>query len=160
MMLDPENPYSDLTFVDLPQLTLAVVRYRQVTLDELRPLFHRAMGPLGAAMEDGGFIPAGPFLAVYSGDIETAFDVAIGFPAEQVDVADGPVEAMTFPPSQAAALSHIGSYEDLGASWGRVLAGVTEAGRTAKDSLIEVYVSDPQSTPPDRVRTDLVAILE
>lgn len=159
-MLDPENPYPDLTFVELPQLTLAVVRYRQVTLDELRPLFHRAMGPLGEAMQTGRFTPTGPFLAVYSGDVDAAFDVAIGFPADRVDIEEGPVQAMSFPPSQAAALSHFGSYDALGASWGRVLAGVAEAGGTATDNLIEVYVSDPQVTPPEQVRTDLVAILE
>ncbi|GAA1469434.1 GyrI-like domain-containing protein [Microbacterium thalassium] len=158
-MLDPESPYDDVTFVDLPPVTLAVVRYSQVTLERLRPLFHQAMGPLGAAMETGRFTPAGPFLAVYTGDVDTAFDVAIGFPADLVDVEEGPVTVMSFPQTPAAVLTHIGPYDELGASWGRVMAGIAEAGRTPTDTMIEVYVSDPQDTPLDEVRTDLIALL-
>lgn len=154
----PAEPYRAVTTEMLEAELLAVIRHRGVTLDQLRTLFDRTFQALAQAIKAGLFIPVGPALAVYHGDPAATFDVEIGFPAsgvptQAIPTAAGDIHASALPAGPAAVLSSVGSYDALTGAWQKL---TSEATGTPTGVWIEVYVSDPATTAPDDLRTDLV----
>ena len=155
----PAQPRLEPEHVELDPLPTAVVRRDGVTIDDIRELFDTGFAALGAA----GIEPTGPAFAIYRGDPTAVFDAEIGFPvaAAVTEVAEGPVEVepSTFPSGPALALSHLGPYDSLGESWGRLMGAVAAAG-TPGTTFIEVYVTEPSPhADPAAMRTDLFAPL-
>ena len=155
--LAPARPYQHGARVELDPVPLAVVRHLGVTLADLRDLFDSGYGAIGALIGSGAVVPAGPALAIYHGDPSQDFDLELGFPvAEPLDAPldAGGVEVVgaTLPAGPALADTHLGSYDDLGQAWGRLMGA---PGATPVGISIEVYVTDP-STDPDHLRTDLL----
>lgn len=60
------------------------------------------------------------------------------------------------PASTVAFTTHRGSYDDVGVAQHAVLAWIHEAGHELAGAPREVYVDDPEATPEDDVRTELV----
>lgn len=155
-----DEPYTEIQVIDLPAQDYAVVQHRGVTMGDLSHLFGAAMGPLQAAMEAGSFRATGPFLAVYSGNVDDAFDLGIGFPAEHVaPQPDGEITSLSLPAARAAVISHLGSYSGLGDAWGRFTRDIRGRGLAPSSRFLEVYVSDPD-VAEEHLRTDLVVLLE
>lgn len=154
----PEKPYAELTREVLEAELLVVIRHDAVTADRLRDLFDHSFGALHGAIKAGLFVPVGPAVAVYYGDPQATFDLEIGFPAMGAPTADiptaaGVIRASAFPAGPAAVISHVGGFDGLGAAWQGLVA---QAGGTPTGVWIEAYISDPSTTAPDQVRTDLV----
>lgn len=152
------TPYSAITYEQLENELLAVIRHENITIADVATLFDPAFQALGQAIVAGLFIPVGPPFAVYYGDPMATFDLEIGFPAQSVPTQDiptaaGTIHASALPAGRAAIVSHIGSYEGLGEAWGTLASNVEG---TPSGVWIEAYVSDPTSTPADQMRTDLI----
>ncbi|MFC0316645.1 GyrI-like domain-containing protein [Gordonia phosphorivorans] len=144
-----DEPFTEPTPVELPE-TLTVAEFAEsVTLADLPSIFDAGYTELAAAA------PIGPGYALYSGPPLGTFDLEIGFPVAVVP--DG-FDAGTFPVGRALAFSHLGGYESLGASWGRLMEhfGASELGEVK--FIAEVYTTDPSVTPAADLRTDLFVI--
>lgn len=149
--------------IALESIPLMVVRHTGKTLADLRELFDSAFTTLGAAMGAGALTPVGPGLAVYQGDPTAVFDIEIGFPVAEAG-AESTVNGVTIEPSEipaghAVALTHLGSYDGLGETWGQVMTAVAnESLPMPPTRLVEIYVSQPSPTvDPATLRTDLWA---
>lgn len=144
-----DEPFTEPTPVELPE-TLTVAEFAEsVTLADLPSIFDAGYTKLAAAA------PIGPGYALYSGPPLGTFDLEIGFPVAVVP--DG-FDAGTFPVGRALAFSHLGGYESLGDSWGRLMEhfGASELGEVK--FIAEVYTTDPSVTPAADLRTDLFVI--
>lgn len=144
-----------LTVADEPTV---VIRHHGVTVADLPNLFDAGFTALAAS----GAALSGPPFAIYRGDPAAVFDMEIGFPvaAPLPAPVEGSVtvEPDTLPSGPALALSHIGSYDTLGESWGRLAAEAAARGFTPT-LFFEVYVSDPTpETDPATLRTDLFLV--
>lgn len=158
----PTEPYAQVSHDVLEAELLVVIRHDGVTLADLRGIFDRSFGALGAAAKSGLFVPVGPAIAIYYGDPQATFDLEVGFPAMGAPTADVPspagvIHTSALPAGPAAVLSHVGPFDSLGASWATLIG---EAHGTARGVYIEVYVSDPSVTDASALRTDLVLPLE
>ncbi len=154
----PVQPRLEPERVDLAPLPTAVVRRDATTIDGIRELFDTGFAALGAA----GVTPTGPAFAIYRGDPMGVFDAEIGFPlAEPLRAAiEGTptIQPSTLPAGPALALSHLGPYDTLGETWGRLMSAV--AGRTGAPGsvYVEFYVTQPSpDADPAAMRTDLFA---
>lgn len=160
----PESPRQGVERFDLTAVPLAVARYDKVTMGELRTLFDTTFQALGAAIGAGKVQPAGPALAVYHGDPSQTFDVEIGFPVaepirEKTLVGDITIQNSTLPAGPAAGTSHLGSFDGLGESWGRLMQDILDSG-DGPGSMVEIYVTEPSpDMNPDDLRTDLIVSL-
>lgn len=155
----PEAPYQGVQREMLENELLAVIRHRDVTLQDLQQLYDRTYAALGQAIAAGLFVPVGPALAVYHGDPQGTFDLEVGYPAQSVPTqsvptAAGDLHASALPAGPIAIASHIGPYDGLGDAWAALVAGAGDAKPTGV--WIEVYVSSPVTTPAAELRTDLV----
>lgn len=154
----PPVPFADVTYDFLEAELLVVIRHNQVTVADLRNLYDRSFGALGQAIAAGLFVPTGPALGIYHGDPSSTFDLEIGFPAigaptGPLDSPAGAIRTSSLPAGRAAFLSHVGSFDGMGAAWQKLTSSVEG---TPSGVWIEVYVSDPTTTAPDQLRTDLV----
>lgn len=154
----PAEPYQGVHQEVLENELLAVIRHRDIELGQLQEVFDRTFAALGQAIAAGLFVPVGPALAVYHGDIEDRFDVELGFPASRVPTSPvttpaGDLVASALPAGPVAITSHLGSYDGLAAAWEALVAA---SPAPAGDIAIEVYVTDPSTTETDQIRTDLV----
>jgi effector-binding domain-containing protein len=60
------------------------------------------------------------------------------------------------PECEAAVVTHIGAYASLPAAHSAIQAWLTANGRESADYPWEAYLTDPQATPMDQNRTEIV----
>lgn len=152
------EPYAGVEQVFLEGALLVVIEHRGVSMDSLPEIFDQSFGALGQVMEAGLFVPNGPAVAVYRGDPSAQMDVHVGFPVmtaptRAIPTDAGDIVASALPAGQVTITSHVGSFEGLAAAWQRLAVG---AGGTPTGTWVEVYVSDPRTTPQGELRTDLL----
>lgn len=159
------GPWDEPDAIDGEETPLVVVRHVDVRLEDLRDIFDTTFGPVVGAVSAAGVNLAGPAVAIYEGDVTDTFTLEVGFPVDRPLPEPAQVDGTTAIPAQLAAgrlavLSHIGSYDRLGESWGRLLGWVGEQSLTPAERFGEVYVTEP--TPdgdPDTLRTDIFLTL-
>jgi effector-binding domain-containing protein len=145
----------DWKIVALEPAATAVVR-GVVPMAELPQFFDRSFGLIGEVLADQGITPIAPAFALYHGPPSDTADVELGFPTDHPVEPVGDVVASTLPGGQVATMTHRGSYDDLGDTWGRLYEAVMAQGATPAGAMWEVYVTEP--TPdmnPDDLRTEL-----
>ena len=66
------------------------------------------------------------------------------------------VEIMQMPEQRVAAIRHIGPYNQIGEAFGRLgeIAGAADLFSSPDAAMIALYHDDPESTPPDQLRSD------
>lgn len=141
--------------VEVELRSAAVVR-GVVPVAELTGFFDRSFTALVAVLKAQGTGIAGPAFALYQGAPGETADLAVGFPVAGTLRPEGDVEAGALPGGRVARLVHAGSYADLGASWARLGAWITEQGHRPGPVLWEVYVTEPSpEMDPADLRTEL-----
>ena len=148
----------------------------QVTIKETEPLtvaflsmkgpytqISEAFGKLYSWMGQKGLMPAGPPLGLYfnvPGQVPDeellwelrspiAGDVAISGPDEQGRGVKR-LEAI-----QVAATMHQGPFEEVGRTYGALAGWIMENGYEINAPTEEVYLSDPNETPPEQLVTEV-----
>lgn len=141
--------------IDLEPAHTAVIR-ATVPMAELRDFFDRSFGELAAVLGQQGVTPASaPFARYYGMPAETV-ELEVGFPTPTVVTAEGSVQPGSLPGGRVAHLTHRGSYEALGESWGRLAGWIVEQGSTPGSAFWEVYVTEPT---PDMDPAELITEL-
>lgn len=134
----------------------AVVRV-EVPMADLPRTIGESLGLAGNAIEGCGATYAGPPFARY-----LAFDPArivadIGFPIAGLFVATDRVVEQELPGGRVARVMHIGPYETLAETYGRLETWLGEHGLTAGAPMWESYLSDPDiERDPTTWRTEIV----
>lgn len=156
----PEEPRRTVAWVTLEEVPTAVVRYEGATMATVWQAFDGAFPAVMQALEQAGLTFDVPALAVYHGDPQATFDLDVGCTLreplpEEVTVGELVVRPSHLAAGEYATLSHLGSYDGLGASWQTLVEDVRGGGAETEPRWLEVYVSDPTSTAPEDLRTDL-----
>ncbi|PKI93172.1 hypothetical protein CW368_02525 [Actinomycetales bacterium SN12] len=157
----PETPFGAAERIDLPAVSLAVVRYEGIRLDDVAGAFDRGYAALGAVFDTGALTPDGPALAVYRGNPMETFDLEVAFPIAEpltapLEAGGARIEGSALPAGPAWATTHVGPYDQLGQAWGALMQRAAEQGAAPIGVSIESYVSDPTDTAPEQLRTDLI----
>lgn len=140
---------------DVPDTTTAVIR-GVVPMTQIADFFDRSFSELAETLDRRGIAPTGPGFARYAGPPAETADLEVGFPVDGSVETEGAVVASSLPAGRVAHVVHVGGYERLGETWGRLAGWVAEQGLTPGDDLWEVYVTEP--TPemdPADLRTEL-----
>lgn len=143
----------------LPALRLATVTHIG-PYDQIGGAFQR----LGAIAGRHGLFahPGAMMLALYEsepGDTppeERRSLAAISIP-DDVPLPDG-TEERRLPAGSYARYTHIGSFDGLGGAWARFMGEALPASghRMGEGPALEIYRSDMRTTPPEKLRTDLL----
>ncbi|MFC4493408.1 GyrI-like domain-containing protein [Streptomyces ovatisporus] len=141
--------------VTVEQATTAVVR-GVVPTAELRNFFDDSFRELAAAVSVQQVAVQGPAFALYHGAPGETADLEVGFVTDRPVKPRGDVAAGSLPAARVARLLHLGPFDGLGASWGRLGAWIREQGLTPGEDLWECYLTEPSpDMDPDDLRTEL-----
>lgn len=157
----PDAPFGPADRLELDAVPLAVIRHNGIRLADIQEAFDAGYSAIALTFAGDVLIPTGPALAIYHGDPMGAFDLELGFPVQTppenpIPTASGRViVASTLPAGPAVATTLFGSYEELGRAWAGLVERAGAEGVHPGGTWIEVYVSDP-STTPEELRTDLL----
>ena len=157
----PDAPFGSADRLDLDAVPLAVIRHDGIRLADIQEAFDAGYSAIALTFAGDVLIPTGPALAVYHGDPMGVFDLELGFPVQTppenpIPTASGRViVASTLPAGPAVATTLFGSYEELGRTWAGLVERAGAEGLLPGGTWIEVYVSDPRTTP-EELRTDLL----
>jgi effector-binding domain-containing protein len=139
---------------DVPRQDTAVVHVSTEIANigsSMGEAFHKAMAAVGKA----GVAPAGPpmckYLA-YSGD---RVEYEAGVPVAAPFAGDDDVRAGEVGGCQAAVAMHVGPYDKLGETYGKLQAWIESQGKKPSAVMWESYLSDPQTTDPSEIRTEI-----
>jgi len=85
----------------------------------------------------------------------SALDVEFGFPVAAKVEAKGRIKPGKLPAGRAAVTMHIGPYDKIQEAYNRLTAFVKEKGLEMGSSCYEVYLSDPNESPPQELQTEI-----
>ncbi|GAB1640770.1 GyrI-like domain-containing protein [Krasilnikovia sp. MM14-A1259] len=96
----------------MPACTVVGLR-EHVAAADLPEFFNRAIPDVTRKLAQHGAAPSGPPVAVYSHEVDRAFDVTVGFPVERGPRVAGDLVVEKLPACRAVTAEHIGSYDTL-----------------------------------------------
>lgn len=121
-----------------------VALYREVVpMNALAEFFGRAYAALTSTLGQQGVQVRGPAMAVYYNSPTDTVDVAAAFPTDRLATADGKVTSEMLPAGRAAQIVHVGSYDSMGPTYGRLMAWVGEQGLSGGSLTWETYLTEP-----------------
>ena len=89
--------------------------------------------------------------------VEFEAGVVVDGPVER---GEGRVQPVQLPGGEVAVATHVGPYETLAQTYGVMQHWITEHERTSGGPMWEVYLDEPETTPSDRLRTEIVIPLD
>ncbi|UVI36131.1 GyrI-like domain-containing protein [Brevibacterium spongiae] len=162
-----EEPYTELTVVEVPGTPAAVVEARDVPMAELPALFDATFSGLFPVLSEAGVEPAGPAFALYTRQPSETVDLQVGIPISAGLTNAQPISGghivipSELPAGSMAVSSHLGGYDGLGETWAQLLKDAVAAGHHPGLPFIELYVTEPSpEADPADMRTDLFITLE
>lgn len=145
-----------------PQTTVSVLLTR--TFDDLGEAFPEQLPRIAAQVHELGGAMAGPPYARYHEMDGQQVRLEIGVPvhapvagirplseADEVEVAQSEL-----PGGPAAVLTHVGPYDELRHSWASLDELLAAAGLRPTGPAWESYIDDPETTPPEQLRTEII----
>ncbi len=140
-------------------VSTAVVR-GTVRMEELPQFYDRAYPLVASVLEQQGLQPleaVGHYLTPPGQTIE----LEVGFTTVGRVEEDSDVVASSLPGGDVVRMTHLGPYEELAESWGRLASWIGQQGRRPGRSFWEVYVTEPSpEADPATMRTDLYWLLD
>ena len=147
-MKEPTEPH----LVTREPQTCAVVR-EQVPMSELTDFFDRVFHRTMAAAAAQGRQVVGPPFAAYFGTPTDTVDVAGGFPVDAAIEPGGDVTSLELPGGRAVELLHVGTYDALAMSYGRMMAWMGQQGLAPGTFMWESYLTEPDPDAPESAQT-------
>jgi effector-binding domain-containing protein len=144
-----------------PEWGLAICTRANVI--DIPPVMGQAFSETWAAAERLGLRALMPFARYFAFEAPaTEFEppqveFEAGFLVDgPVDHGEGRVAPVQLPGGEVAAATHVGPYQLLSQTYEAMQRWIAEQGRTASGPMWEVYLDDPETTPVDQLRTEVV----
>lgn len=132
-----------------------VVRKR-AALQQMPQVLGHAWGAIMRYAGRLGLAPAGPpFVGYHNMDMQD-LDLEIGFPFPQSLSGEGEIQSGELPGGRAAECLHVGPYDKIAAAYDALQKWLNDNALTPTGIAYEFYLNDPQTTPPEKLETQVV----
>lgn len=126
------------------------------TLQELPGVIGQTLGSLKQYLAEHGRQPCGPpFVAYHNMDMQN-LDLEIGIPVEERFEGQGAIRPSCIPGGRLAACTFTGPSQDLARAYAALARLVERRGLRATGVAYELYLNDPQTTPPQQLQTRIL----
>lgn len=132
-----------------------VVRIR-TTAQALPIRMGEAYGKIGQYLGVLNEVPAGPPFAAYYNDDMQDLDVAIGFPVARALKGRDEIQAGEIPAGKIATCIYTGPYTEMESAYEVLSTWVADQGLEPTGVAYELYLNDPQTTPPEDLQTQII----
>ena len=107
-------------------------------------------------LEEIGEQPSGsPFAGYFNMDLQD-LDVEIGFPVSGKLTGRGNIQPSLIPPCRTATCIYTGPYSDIEPAYNALFQWISENGYETTGTVYEFYLNDPDETPPEELRTEIL----
>jgi effector-binding domain-containing protein len=138
-----------------PSRATLAIRTR-VSVQDLPQVLGRAYGAIAQYLGELGEQPAGPpFVAYYNMDMQ-ALDIEAGFPVFRELSGKGDIQAGEIPGGKVATCLYTGPYSGIEPAYNALSQWMKENGYEATGVAYEMYLNDPEQTPPQELQTQIV----
>jgi effector-binding domain-containing protein len=107
-------------------------------------------------LESLGETPAGPPFVIYYNMDMSNLDVEIGFPVHKALPGAADLKASVIPAGRIAACLYTGTYSGIEAGYTALTDWVKAQHVEPTGIAMEFYLSDPDTTPPDKLKTEII----
>ena len=145
---------SQFEFRSVPRQHTAVVVVTTPTA-RISEAMGQAFGTVFAAVGRLGATPVGPAMCRYTAYTEESVTFEAGVPVAEPFPGDGDVVGSEIGGVEAAVAVHVGPYDTLAQTYGALTAWIESRGRRPGSVMWELYLNDPDTTPPDQLRTEI-----
>jgi len=150
-----------LTFeiLDTPARPALSIR-THAPVGELPQLFGRSYSAITQYLGELGEAPAGePYAAYYNLDMQD-LDLEIGFPVGRELPGRGPIQPSQLPGGKLATCLFVGPYADMAPAYEALKSWIAEQGYEPTGVAYEVYLNDPNQSPPQEPQTRILLPLK
>lgn len=147
-------PYECKVAEQPTQLTLSI--RTRAAVQDLPQVLGKAFGAIAQYLGELGRQPAGPpFVAYHNMDMQD-LDVEIGFPVPGKLPGRDDIKASEIPGGRAATCLYVGPYSDIGPAYNALSQWMKENGHEPTGVAYEMYLDDPDQTPPEELKTQIL----
>jgi effector-binding domain-containing protein len=138
--------------VMLPELTI-IYFSGQGQWDNAFATIVDAFKSVNGYLQKQGIKPAGPPMTIYTSTNDTSFQFRAAVPVSEApkDAPTGDIAVGKTTPGKAFKFIHRGSYDDMDTTYDAITNFLDEKQLDAKGLFIEQYVTDPVTTPEDKL---------
>ncbi len=110
-----------------------------------------------AFLEKEKIKPSGPPMTIYTStdDKGFEFDAAVPVAAAPANPPTGDIKVGKSPSGKALKYTHRGSYDEMDSTYEAITNQLDDKGLEAKDVFVEVYRTDPRTTPADKLEIEV-----
>jgi effector-binding domain-containing protein len=126
-----------------------------VSVQELGKALGDAYGAIAQYLGELGECPAGPPFSVYYNQDMQDLDVEIGFPVARELPDRGDIHASQIPGGRMATCLYTGPYTGMAPAYTALSQWMEENGHQPTGVAYEIYLSDPDETPPEELQTQI-----
>jgi effector-binding domain-containing protein len=122
----------------------------------------QAFKTVSEVMQKQGIKAAGPAMTIYLATDDTGFTFEAGYPIseEPKDPPKGDITVGMSPDGKALKFVHRGSYDSMESTYDAITNFIEEKQLEARDQLIEQYVTDPLTTPDDKLVIEVLVLVK
>ncbi|MFW5800052.1 MAG: GyrI-like domain-containing protein [Spirochaetota bacterium] len=124
-------------------------------VQELTTVFGEGYKEIGDYMESLGIYPIGPPFAIYYNEDMSNLDIEFGFPVAEKKPDKGRIKAGLLPGGKAISTVHIGSYESIEDTYNKIGEWAKDNNYETESYCYEFYLTDPATTSPDKLKTEI-----
>jgi effector-binding domain-containing protein len=141
--------------VPQPSLSIRVV----TTAQYLPEIFANGFGEIMQYLQEFKQLIAGrPYAKYYNLDLRN-LDVEFGIPIQQRFSGRDNIQASETPSGKAITCLHTGPYSEVEPSYHALVEWIKDNGYEAAGQAYEVYLNDPENTPPEKLQTQIYEMI-
>lgn len=134
------------------------------SVKDLPQVMGKAYGEIMTYMQKNNLQPANaPYCRYYNEDMEN-LDIEMGVPVQDEIKGEGRIKSSKLPGGKFAVSMHIGPYREIEKTYTKLMEEIKEKGYdmapTEKGGCYELYLSDPQDTPENELKTEVYFMLK
>ena len=137
---------TDFEIRQVPEQHIAATRH-SCSMDDIGETMAQAFPQIFETVTTAGAVPAGPPLGRYFSFGGPVIDFECAIPVAAPFVGEGDVQPGTIGGGEAAFTTHVGPYDNIGATWEAMMEWLKDQGRAPAGPGWESYLTDPSAEP-------------
>lgn len=132
----------------------------RTSVQDIPQVLGKAYGAIAQYLGELGEQPAGPpFTAYYNMDMQN-LDIEIGFPVSRQFSGKDEIQASEIPAGKVATCLYTDPYSEMEPAYNALSRWIEDNGYEASGVAYEMYLNDPDQTPPQELQTQIAFLLK